>query len=206
MDQNYTKIENELLEKVLLLPLTSTELKCLLYLIRKTNGYHKDSTYASYAELARKTGCSLRAVKYAMERLRVVQVVALRTQGNSRGFANTWAIEKDANRWKVVQGIALVQNQVKGSANQRKKVVQGIAPLKESNKRKNKRKGNNFFSAQPRSQKLSDPQDGSRLDADVVFSGKKGVKGKNGNPDGDARDILGPPISEINFIPWEDYE
>lgn len=127
-ENGFTPIANEILEQILLRDFNASDLKIILFVIRKTYGYHKKIDEISISQFAKHTGLSRRMVSYSLERLnklRVVQRVALGK------MSMKWIFNKNYEEWKVAQPIALVQSNTSTSAIQRKKVVQPIAHTKD---------------------------------------------------------------------------
>jgi len=66
---NFTRVPNDVLEAVLKQPLRMTQLKAVLYIIRKTYGYQKRDDRISISMMAKETGCSRQAMTNAIHDL-----------------------------------------------------------------------------------------------------------------------------------------
>lgn len=81
---NFTKIPNEILEAVLRQPLRITQLKAVLYIIRKTYGYQKQDDRISISMMAREAGCSRRAMVNAIHDLIKMGIVKVGPSGSGQ--------------------------------------------------------------------------------------------------------------------------
>jgi len=83
---NFTQVPNDVLEAVLRQPLRITQLKAVLYIIRKTYGYQKKDDRISISMMARETGTSRRAMINAIHSLVKMGIVKI-------GPSNPWQIK-----------------------------------------------------------------------------------------------------------------
>jgi phage replication O-like protein O len=63
----YTAIPNELLEAVIFEPLSKSEIKVYLAILRHTYGFHKFTDKLSVSQLIEMTGLSTRMTKYTVQ-------------------------------------------------------------------------------------------------------------------------------------------
>lgn len=143
---NYTKLSNDVLERLISINLSATELECALFIYRKTVGFHKDEDKISFSLIARNINKSRRSVIYAINRLKLVNIIALVKSGKSLKQPTVLTFNKDINSWKLVKGIALVQSMVKTSAMDGKQLVQRIAHTKENITKENIQKKGKLIS------------------------------------------------------------
>lgn len=69
MAKGYTKIENDLLDFLYSNNLKVSELKVLIFIIRYTKGFNRDTTRASYGYIANGVGCTKESVRRAIKSL-----------------------------------------------------------------------------------------------------------------------------------------
>jgi len=107
-DKSFTKIPNELMEVLMNPALTAAEQKILLYVARKTYGYHKRTDQISYSQFKNKLGLSQPTLCRAISRLKQVKLLNLVKRGNSRRLSNTWQIDVSDYANKLVKLANLV--------------------------------------------------------------------------------------------------
>lgn len=74
---NFTKVDNALLESLVLSDLNGSEFRIVLFLIRETAGFHRDSVKLTVDDIARSIGLSTRNVYYALKRLKNKGIVVV---------------------------------------------------------------------------------------------------------------------------------
>jgi phage replication O-like protein O len=103
--EKFTKVPNEILEKVIGFGFTRRELLVVLVVVRRTCGWHKEIDKLSYWQVSEMTGIDRRTVRRIMLRLGHAGVFL---RGNRRpGRAPyDWGIEKRTELWSrdVIQG------------------------------------------------------------------------------------------------------
>lgn len=107
--ENFTKIENNVLEALIRSNLTSAELKVALFMLRKINGFHKDSDQISFSQLIEGTGLSRQTIANCLSQLKLVNIIILVKMGNSKKASNEWKINKDIASWQLVKRKRLVK-------------------------------------------------------------------------------------------------
>lgn len=65
--EGYTRLSNELMSFLCSCDLNATELKVLLFLIRYSKGFRRDTVRAGYSYIAKGTRCSERTVRRALK-------------------------------------------------------------------------------------------------------------------------------------------
>lgn len=118
-DGGYTKVPHWLLAKLYRSDLTSRELKVILYIIRDTLGYHKNSEKIAYGRIAEATGIDRRNV------IKVVQSL------EEKGFISVSRKKKCINIIRLKGGVS---GDTRGGVKKCKKVVSGVTPTKDSQK------------------------------------------------------------------------
>lgn len=128
-ENGYTAIANELLERLIQIPLLGAELAICLYIIRKTYGYQKTQDKISLSQFMSGTARSKNTILKALRALQVVHLVELVKKGD-RVNSNTWRFIKDFDAW-VVQGSGSTKGRRKVVHRSGTKVVQGGEHTKE---------------------------------------------------------------------------
>jgi len=134
---NFTKIENTILEAMVVSDLTGVEIRCLLFIIRKINGFHKESDYIAITQFTNAQIASRRGIIKALDRLQAKKIILKLKKGSNKGDMNLWATNKNIDEWELVNysKLPLVNNNAPPSALPGKKLVNHSAPTKENNKR-----------------------------------------------------------------------
>jgi phage replication O-like protein O len=112
-----TMIANEILEKLYCFPFTNRELKVLLFVIRKTWGWHKKEDTISYNQIAKGCFITRRNAIYTIKSLVSKQALVVKN-----GYINTISLNKDYDKW-VVPELALVPEPTPPSVNLSTRVV-----------------------------------------------------------------------------------
>lgn len=82
-DDGYTKMNNWLIAALYRAEgLTFREVRVLLYIARKTLGFHKDADKIPFSQIAEATGIDIRDVKRAMKDLEEKKVISVRRKKN----------------------------------------------------------------------------------------------------------------------------
>jgi len=151
-ENGYTRIANELLDALIKSCPGGSQGSVLLAVIRKTYGFHKKEDSISISQIQKATNLSRRAVIYATQNLEAKRMLIVkRKRGRSnKNMINKISIQKKYDKW-VVQGISTqyantlkqqrklykkyrdgVVQGIEGSARIGKKVVQILAPTKDT--------------------------------------------------------------------------
>lgn len=130
--ENYTKIENDILEQIVSLNLSGTEHDCLLILFRKTNGFHKSSDGISLTQFQQLTNRSRPAICKALKKLRLVKICLLVKSGKSAKTFNIYTINKNIKEWKLVNKPLLVKKRKQTSKENDTQLVKKSIHTKET--------------------------------------------------------------------------
>ena len=128
---NFTQLPNDLIEILMSRALNATEKSILLYIARKTFGFHKKQDEISLTQFQNKLHLGRKAVVASLKRLQLVSLVTLVKKGNSKKRPNSYSINIIDPQGKLValsklvsfQSKQLVQDQPQTGATQ-KKVLQ----------------------------------------------------------------------------------
>jgi phage replication O-like protein O len=106
VENGYTRIANELLEQIYQITLSAYEYRVLLYLIRKTYGFHRKQAAISLSQFERETGIDRRNVHRAIKRLQnqnivIVQIDDRAVSKKTTGEGLYYEVQKDYNKWKI---------------------------------------------------------------------------------------------------------
>jgi len=135
---NFTKIENDILEELITSNLSKSELCICLFVLRKTNGFHKVEDEISYSQFIICTGLSRQTVASALKQLRLVNILRLVKKGKSQKASNRWSFNKDKDSWQLVKRARLVKFPVSTSQVSHNKLVNITRHTKERTKEKTK--------------------------------------------------------------------
>ena len=106
-ENGYTAISNEILEKLLQLPLNSSELRIFLTVIRKTYGYQKKEDRISLSQFEKYTGLSRPTVVESLKRLVKYTLLVKCT-------TSVYSVQKNWEKW-VVKTTLLVKSEAQTS-------------------------------------------------------------------------------------------
>ena len=101
MRKGFVMLPNLILKLFMAQELSSSDKACLAVIIRQTLGYNRDSWQISVREFQEQTGFSRRNIFYSLEKLQLMQYVALVNRGNSRLSFSEWKLND-----KLVQPVA----------------------------------------------------------------------------------------------------
>ena len=107
--QGFTKIENDLYEKILETDFTKSQAKILWALLRKLNGFHKEEDRISISQFMEMTNLSNRAVINAQKDLQAMNIASQVEKGISRMKSTKWRINKDISSWRPMKTASLVK-------------------------------------------------------------------------------------------------
>lgn len=154
-ENGYTQVANEIIEHICRCDLNGVEFRIILFVWRKTWGWKQKSDSISFSQFEEAIGASRRMIIYGLQNLEAKNILLVTHNGTS---PNIYQFNKDYDSW-LMQNIApqvennrskakktsaklrttpqLVQNYASASAKLRKKVVQNVAPTKETTKETN---------------------------------------------------------------------
>lgn len=97
-ENGYTPIANEILEELVKIDLLGAELRVLLFIIRKTYGYHKKSDQISFTQFEKGTGISRQTINKTLKNLMAKGlIVKICLPGGNIGYS----FIKDHENWVV---------------------------------------------------------------------------------------------------------
>ena len=99
LSNGYVRIANELLEAICQLDVSGSEMRILLYIIRRTYGFNKDYAEIPLSEISAAVGMRREHIQKMLKRLSVKNIIDLRT--NSGTKPQTISIVKNYEKWAV---------------------------------------------------------------------------------------------------------
>ncbi len=97
LENGHTRIANELLEAIVKYPFCATELKMVLFIIRKTYGWKKKKAIISYGAMARQLKVDMRYIKRLMIKLAQDKVIFKEKLDQQ----NLVGLNKDYKSWRL---------------------------------------------------------------------------------------------------------
>ena len=95
-NKGFIKFDHDLFDAVLRQPLRITQLKAVLYIIKKTVGYQKPEDRISISKMAEDVGCTRRAMIDAVHDLQKMGIVEMGTVTSGRATSMRIA---DPKKW-----------------------------------------------------------------------------------------------------------
>ena len=99
LSNGYVRIANELLEAICQLDVSGSEMRILLYIIRRTYGFNKDYAEIPLSEISAAVGMRREHIQKMLKRLSAKNIIDLRT--NSGTKPQTISIVKNYEKWAV---------------------------------------------------------------------------------------------------------
>lgn len=96
-EDGFTRIANEIVEALLQTPMNGTELKCILFVLRKTYGWNKKEDSISITQFENSVKASRPAICKALKGLVVNKVLLV----NKSLLINKYSLNKDYTEWLV---------------------------------------------------------------------------------------------------------
>jgi len=106
---NFTRIVNPLIEKLIQMPFKGCELAIVMFIIRKTYGFHKLEDEISITQFEKGLKRGRPTIVKALKNLQLVKILILVKRGTSKNSSNTWRINKYYNKWELVKTPELVK-------------------------------------------------------------------------------------------------
>ena len=100
LENGFTRIANEIVDKLASLYLSPNEWRCLMCVFRKTYGYRKLTDNISFSQFSNFTGLKRPHVARAIKGLLSKQVIGITRNGTTG--VNNYCFSKDYTKWKVV--------------------------------------------------------------------------------------------------------
>ena len=101
LENGYTQLSNELLEKILEYPFRGYELKIILKIIRDTYGWNAKKRQISFGKMAEKTGIDRVNVIHTTTSLTSRNILFIQKLKNNK---NLWGINKNYEEWLAPDG------------------------------------------------------------------------------------------------------
>jgi phage replication O-like protein O len=113
VENGYTRIANEIMEKLISAGLNGTELAVTLFILRKTYGYQKLEDEISISQFLLAIPTSKQSLCSALKTLQLVKIIRLVKKGKSKLCSNLWSFNKDYDTWQLVKKTRLVKKTIK---------------------------------------------------------------------------------------------
>jgi phage replication O-like protein O len=127
LENGYTRIANEILEALVKVDLSGTELKIVLCVMRRTYGFGKKQDWISYTQFEKMTGKARPNIWKSIEKLVTKRLLVTKKQPG-RTF---YSFNKDYSQW-VVTKTKLVTKRKRTSYDLETQVVTKLKPTKET--------------------------------------------------------------------------
>lgn len=106
LENGYTKIANEILDRLIPYRISGREWQVLLTIIRKTYGFNKKEDFISMSQFANLTGMDRPSVARQIKKLLSKKLIGVSQKGNTP--ANSYIFQKDWTKWGVLSKRATV--------------------------------------------------------------------------------------------------
>lgn len=107
--ENYTKIENDILENLYSAGLNGSEWDCIMIVFRKTNGFHKKIDGISITQFQNLSRKSRPSICKAIKELKRKNILILEQSGKSKKTFSKYSINIDTRTWQLVKEPLLVR-------------------------------------------------------------------------------------------------
>jgi phage replication O-like protein O len=103
LEDGYTQIENEIIEALCLSDLNKSELKVAMFILRKTNGWHKQEDMIAISQFVDGTGLSKRIIIYSLQNLEAKKVITIKRKrkGKIMNEINKISFQKNIEFWAI---------------------------------------------------------------------------------------------------------
>lgn len=136
MEDNYTKINNDLFEALYSSGLNGTEISVFLFLYRKIVGWNKTQDKISHSQFLEYIPVSKVSLIKALNTLQLVNIVKLVKKGKSAYDPNLWELQLDFKKWQLVKKSKLVKKSLKTSKENDNRLVKKSLHTKETIQKK----------------------------------------------------------------------
>jgi len=99
VEEGHTDIANEILEALWRVTLSSHETRVLLYLLRKTYGWHKKTDWIALSQFSKDIGIDRRNVFRALKKLSSKQMIVVYKDDKGNP---TYGFQKNYEKWVVL--------------------------------------------------------------------------------------------------------
>lgn len=103
VEEGFTRIANEVLDKLIQAPLGATELRCVLAIIRRSWGWGKREAEIALKQFAELTARDVESIRDALSSLQKKRVIA-QVRPPAFNIAATWSVEKNWELWEWGDG------------------------------------------------------------------------------------------------------
>lgn len=131
-ENGYTPIANELMEALVKYKIPSSEIRCLLFILRKTYGYNKKTDAISLSQFVKATSLNRKAVSRALKNLNFKNLIYVQKGGvkNDTILTSKYRFNKRYKSW-----LSSVKNDT-GSVKTAQKVVSKMTHTKDTIQKK----------------------------------------------------------------------
>lgn len=126
-ENGYTSIAHELMDALAKFPLPGAQMQCLLFILRKTYGFHKKADHISLSQFSKGTGIPRRNVARAIDQLKQKNIINVKKCSVKYDTTTTsiYSLNKDYSSW--IGGVKIDTGSVKRGKN----VVSNMTPTKD---------------------------------------------------------------------------
>jgi len=144
-EEKFTKFDNKVLDALIQYRIPGQEMKCILFIIRKTWGFHKITDNIALSQFRKATGMDKSSISKALDRLRLKKVIIVGQNANKKG--KDYRINKKFQTWEKQGKRTKGKTLVKLPTNVGKMVNETLvkAPTTKERKENNKRKQTHFL-------------------------------------------------------------
>lgn len=128
----HTQINHDVMNGIISCGLNGTEISVLLFILRKTDGFHKIDDTISLSQFLAYIPVSRPSLCKALKTLQLVKIIKLVKKGNSISMANTYSFNKNLNEWQLVKKTKLVKFSNRTSKDFEHQLVKKTLPTKET--------------------------------------------------------------------------
>ena len=134
LENGYIKIATEIWEALIRYRLSGEEMKCLMFIIRKTYGWHKKQDEISLSQFIEATGMAKSSVCRAIKNLKTKNIIKGYKLVNR--IQTTYEFNKKYNNWKGVTKLSPGYNLVNQGVTKKRHTIDTITKDKKIYKRK----------------------------------------------------------------------
>ena len=99
-EHGYTAIANEIMEALIRMDLSGQELRLILFVVRKTYGFHKKDDYISLSQMAKILGTSIVRCSQLVGRLQIRKILTVKE--NINGLTKKYRFNKNYEEWATL--------------------------------------------------------------------------------------------------------
>ena len=213
LENGYTSIANEIMEALIENKFTGQELRTILFVIRKTYGFHKKDDFISLTQIAKAINSSRVRCSQIVKRLVFMKILTV--YKNINGIGKSYIFNKDFDKWegvnKNINGLEKYKRTVYKNINGGvyKNINHKRKYLNISLKKEYMCKFNEFYSLYPKKKSKQNAikawmklKIDSELFGEIMEALKSDIESKQWNKDGG--EFIPLPATWINGKRWED--